>query len=213
MKSLLLVTFLSVCHFGFSYDLKGNFPNFDRPSETNSILKLPKLDVMKSDFGKSRKLRFLPSAGKDEYGAGVTSAAFSLAVPGLGLYMATKQPLSLILAPICYGLAGVGIFKMSKGASEANTHYDNYLNEKNPELFQTHLDAVDAGLEKNASGIKYLGGSIIIWVAQTVWTGIYGYYNDKYRRRNAKWKNTVSGLNVGYDNMTGMTTLNMTIKI
>lgn len=213
MRTVLMITFLSFFHWGYSYDLSPDFRVKRTSIFPQSERLFSPLNHKKPTFQYGRKRLFLPAANGDEYGAGIKSAAVSLVVPGLGLYMANKQPLSLLLAPLCYGIAGIGVFKMVKGASEADMHYENYLNEKNPNLHRDHLDAMEAGIDKNQSGRIYLQGAALIWVVQTVWTGIYGYYNDKYRKRNAKWKTSISSLYGGYDYQRGMATLNMTIKI
>lgn len=160
------------------------------------------------------KLSFmLPSAGDDEYGAGMNAGFISLALPGVGLYKANRSRISLAFLPICYGLVGGGTFQMMKGKSDAREAYANYMVEKNPLLQDEYLEAADKAKEKNQIGATCLSAGIAVWLGQTVWTFIYGRYNDMYRARDAKWNNKVSFLPFGgYDFRTNTTTLNLSIK-
>ncbi|MEX1003632.1 MAG: hypothetical protein WDZ35_16050 [Crocinitomicaceae bacterium] len=147
------------------------------------------------------------------YGKGKSAALISLAAPGVGLYMANRSIRSLILLPVCYGMVGGGAFLMIKGKKDAEAAYSSYLVEKNPELQDEYMDQADAGAERNKTGMMILAGGAAIWAAQTVWTFIYGSYNDSYRKRNSKWNNTVSSLYGGYDPITNTTNLSMTINL
>ncbi len=145
------------------------------------------------------------------YGAGKESALLSLAVPGLGLWRATKNPLMLAFAPVCYGFVTYGTFKMIKSRKEGGDAYDLYLAEKNPELQATYLTDVESAIDGSKWGGTVVGVGAALWVFQTAWTFIYGNYNDKYRARDAKWKNATSFYG-GYDYGTKTATLNMNFK-
>jgi len=210
MKSFIAIFLLASSGVLFGFDtptkLENNFVNFamqkDRPFPMKNN---------RSIWGNQFSL--LNASVEPTYGKGKSAALISLAAPGVGLYMANKNKLSLALLPLCYGLVGGGAYMMSSGKTEAEDAYANYLVEKNPALQDELLEAADLGAEKNLRGQQYLIGGLSLWAFQTVWTFVYGHYNDKYRKRNANWNNPITSVYGGYDPITNTTSLNLTLKL
>jgi len=195
--------------FKFNDIPKFNFDQNDLESETGLLI-MQNQKFNSFELNQTNKFSMLPPG--DELGAGIMSGFVSLALPGVGLYMANKKLYSLALLPICYGMVGGGIALMMKGAKSAGDNYDLYLAEKNPTLQTEYLGLADDALFVIARGKSILIGGIAIWGLQTAWTFIYGRYNDFYRARNAKWKNQEASFNPGYDFKTKTTSLNLSIK-
>lgn len=204
MKTLTLLLFLSVNFSLFSFDLNANQIT---PTTlfSESILKTSKdinstLKPLNRAFGYSL-------VDHDDFGTGkFTSTAVSIVAPGVGLYMASKNPATLLVLPICYGVVGYGGFQ----AIKSNKEYDNYLLEKDPFLQSAHFERAQE-LRSTAQTALLFGLSA--WILQTAWTYVYGSYNDIYKKRNAIWKNNDTAFRGGYDFQTNTAQLGLTIKI
>lgn len=210
MKNVIVLFFLTVSGSLFGYDtgIERNDHLVNFPIQQNRFFQM---NNGRSLWGSQSP--FSLSVMDPTYGKGKSAALISLAAPGVGLYMANENRLSLALLPICYGLVGGGAYLMATGKSEAEEAYANYLVEKNPTLQDEFFDAANLGAEKNLRGQRFLIGGLSIWAFQTVWTFIYGSYNDKYRERNSNWKNAITSIRGGYDPFTNTTSLNLTFKL
>ena len=189
-------------------------PDFFKPVKLD-LGTTPSLLSNGKSFDNQHKIPAMINFGSNDgtYGMGIQSGLISLALPGVGLYMANKHYFSLIFLPVCYGLVGGGLATMASGKRNAEDAYAMYMIEKNPILQDEYLETADLGKEKNASGQKMLAGGLVIWGLQAGWSFIYGYYNDHYRARDAKWNNKVTLMpSGGYDFRTNSATLNLSIK-
>lgn len=119
------------------------------------------------------------------YGEGTSAALKSLIVPGWGLHKAVNSSNSkklLVLAPICYGTLGFGIYSRIKGKKM----YDRYLNTTESSEIGEYYDEASKSF---SNSIIFTSIGAALWVGQALLTYMYGKRNDDYRDRLRLWEN------------------------
>lgn len=120
------------------------------------------------------------------YGEGRSAFFKSLIVPGWGLFTAANSTADakklFLLAPICYGTLGFGLYSRHK----SNELYNQYMSSVN----QSEMDELydeSSKYFRNSATFASIGAGL--WIGQALYTYLYGKKNEEYRERLKLWGN------------------------